>query len=129
MKLRIVRSIALVLAILIVIALALFIRNRSEEVYAFPGRTDGMYLTVQAIGKSTQFLDAKPRYVLWVRLKGLPWPNGHQLYLEFFNGEEDLTSYLNRCKLRKTDYGIELTQPSGHIVIIPRSAYWKEEYR
>jgi hypothetical protein len=62
-----------------------------------------------------------PRYEVWVTRRGDPY-YGHATGYEFHNstGDED---YFDRCVVDWTPDGVAITEPSGHRLFIPKSAF------
>jgi len=91
-----------------------------REIYSYEDqkKRGGHYVTISTDGTHKhQFTDEEDRYVLNVFF----YKRFISVDISLFNRDEDIISYLKKCKVIETDEGLTFLQPSGYSTFIPRS--------
>jgi len=92
------------------------------EVYSYKDQTKKgrPYVTISVAGKHYRLIGrSEDRHVLSVHSSG----RSMRVDITFFNEDEDIVSYIKKCKLIQTEEGISFIQPQGSSTFIPQIEY------
>ncbi|MDP1980534.1 hypothetical protein [Undibacterium sp.] len=112
------------LAVLPLLAFTYFLFHepgeKVREIYSYEDqkKRGGHHVTISTDGTHKhQFTDEEDRYVLNVFF----YKRSISVDISLINRDEDIISYLKKCKVIETDEGLTFLQPSGYSTFIPRS--------
>ncbi|BBB62544.1 hypothetical protein UNDKW_4271 [Undibacterium sp. KW1] len=112
------------LAVLPLLVFIFFLGHESgeevREIYSFEDQKTrgGQLVTISKDGThNLRYSSETERYVLNVSFSR----REISLDISLFNHDEDIISYLRKCKVIETNEGLTFLQPSGYSTFIPRS--------
>lgn len=91
-----------------------------REIYSYEDqkKRGGHYVTISTDGKHKHgYSHEEDRYVLNVFF----YRRSISVDISLINRDEDIISYLKKCKFTETDEGLTFLQPSGYSTFIPKS--------
>jgi hypothetical protein len=68
-------------------------------------------------------LSFRRHYIIYVGLEPGKPTYGHEVGYSFNNGLEDLEEYIRSCSVSWSSGGVALSEPDGHVLFIPATAF------